>query len=660
MPSTIDPLHAFTAGAFTAGDRRPVPLVSTRFDITIEAGLATVVTSRVFHNAEDQSIEATITFPVPVQAVMFGLEARIDGRLLKAQARRREAARETYEAAVEQGKAAVLHEEVLRGVHMLSVTHIAPGAAIEVTATWAITLAFVADQARLRVPLTVGDIYGRSGLPDSDDLLTGGPVQMGDLSVRCATGQVVLAGATLVEGHARIALNAPIDLAVTGHALHPLNGRAADGRDVTLTITPLAAGEAALDVAVLVDRSGSMADICDSDGTQTKHQAVLSGLNAIVRALRRDDVIDLWQFDGRLEHVAQVRSGARLSLGNPRGGTEIGAALAGAIAGSRARDILLITDGQSHALDVQALARMGRRISVLLIGEDSLEAQVGHLAALTGGDILIASGRDIALVLASVVGALRVPFEAPLAVNGDLARVRVVRGNALLEAVWTPGEAVAQAPAVAALAAGMALPVLDAERAAALAQAEGLVTHLTSLVLVDEAGSVQEGIPATRKIALPAPAAAAPASALYLGEDAFLQRPALRRMSHTLCETTIRLGFLGNSIDWDEAPDALVAGDLSSLDMRTERLLLDAAADADVQSEATRRKLLPIVLIVALLAWSASDKSRAASRIAKAILKRGVDARLRQIAMQFKIMPPESSIKFPASTLQKLRRFLGN
>lgn len=34
-----------------------------------------------------------------------------------------------------------------------------------------------------------------------------------------------------------------------------------------------------------------------------------------------------------------------------------------------AADILVITDGQSHALDVQALARSGRRISVVLVGE---------------------------------------------------------------------------------------------------------------------------------------------------------------------------------------------------------------------------------------------------------------------------------------------------
>jgi len=58
-----------------------------------------------------------------------------------------------------------------------------------------------------------------------------------------------------------------------------------------------------------------------------------------------------------------------------------------------------------------------------------------------------------------------------------------VRGNALLEAEWRPAmQPVIDAPqirAVAAIAASLALPALDEERAAQLAEAEGLVTHLT-------------------------------------------------------------------------------------------------------------------------------------------------------------------------------------
>jgi hypothetical protein len=209
-PTMIDPLKVFTAGGST-GAGRPIPLVSTRFDVDIDGGLATVLTKRVFRNDEASSIEA-ITFPVPVHAVLFDLEARIDGRVVKARAQRRAEAREKYDDAVERGKTAVLHEEVLRSVHMLSVAHLGPGKQIEVTSTWVSALSFVGNRGQVRIPLSVGDIYGQSGLADSDDLLTGGAVQTADLFVRCRNGVVEVSAARLDEGHPRVALNAPIDL----------------------------------------------------------------------------------------------------------------------------------------------------------------------------------------------------------------------------------------------------------------------------------------------------------------------------------------------------------------------------------------------------------------------------------------------------------------
>jgi hypothetical protein len=159
LPRQIDPLHALIAGGFISGSKHPIPLVATRSDI-----------------------EATITFPMPVHAVLFSLETRVDGRLLKARAQRKNQARETYEGVLERGKTAVLHEEVLRGVHMLSVGHVPPGAEIEVSATWAITLTNLNGRTQLTIPLTVGDIYGRSGLADSDNLIYGGPAQTADLT----------------------------------------------------------------------------------------------------------------------------------------------------------------------------------------------------------------------------------------------------------------------------------------------------------------------------------------------------------------------------------------------------------------------------------------------------------------------------------------------
>ena len=102
--TVTNPLGAFLTGAFVSGTERPVPLASTRFDVDIDAGLATVVTRRLFRNAEPEGIEAAITFPIPVHATLFSLEARVGDRVLKARAHRREQARDGYEEAIEDGK----------------------------------------------------------------------------------------------------------------------------------------------------------------------------------------------------------------------------------------------------------------------------------------------------------------------------------------------------------------------------------------------------------------------------------------------------------------------------------------------------------------------------------------------------------------------------
>ena len=57
-------------------------------------------------------------------------------------------------------------------------------------------------------------------------------------------------------------------------------------------------------------------------------------------------------------------------------------------------------------------------------------------------------------------------------------------------------------------AAMLAIPLMTEETAAKLAEAEGIVCHLTSLVLVDEAGATHAAIPAVRKVRLSTPLSA--------------------------------------------------------------------------------------------------------------------------------------------------------
>jgi len=666
----IDPLHAFIAGGFVAGTPRPVPLVATRFDVLIDGGLAVVTTSRTFRNAESQSIEATITFPVPVHATLFALKARIGDRVLDARAKRKDAAREDYEGALERGKTAVLHEEVLRGVHMLSVGHVAPGVEIEVRSSFAVALTDLSGRGTLRIPLTVGDIFGRSGLPDSDDLAHGGTLPLADLAVQCRGASVALIGGALEGGRAKIALDAPIDLEVSGWAPRDLIGRAADGRTVTLRIEPTAAREASLDVAILVDHSGSMQEACAGDRPGlTKHQAVIGALGRVARTVEKSDMVELWEFDDAPTFVGSTRVGEKRqadlgplarALSGPRGGTEIGGSLDRVLTGSKARDVLLITDGKSHALDVQALAQRGRRISTVLVGEDSLEANVGHLAALTGGEIFVAAGADLATALEGAARSLKIPHQAPAPIDGAPQRVAVRRGGMSILARWQPtdtttGDALTLR-AVAAMAASLALPAMATESAAQLAEAEGLVTHLTSLILIDEAATQETSLPATRKVALPTPRTAAmqvmAAAAMMPGAFASparrgaLQAGALAKEPARSSGLLSRLrsfvdidgrsddeapaaskrqrdrfdgGGLADTIGWDQAPHRLQAGDLTDLDPTVARAIRDLAARTEVIAVAKKLALDPVVLVIGLLARIVADRNRSATRIARAI-----------------------------------------
>lgn len=147
-------LAVFLRDTFDERGLTPIPLVSTDHDVVIAAGLAVVTTHRLFKNVEPQSIEAVLTFPLPVLATLFELTAEVEGRRLQAKAQVRAEARRTYEDAIDRGKSAVLHEELLRGVHMISVANIQTGSEIRVTTKWALPLSVVGDHATLRIGFT--------------------------------------------------------------------------------------------------------------------------------------------------------------------------------------------------------------------------------------------------------------------------------------------------------------------------------------------------------------------------------------------------------------------------------------------------------------------------------------------------------------------------
>ncbi|MHB2165618.1 VIT domain-containing protein [Alsobacter sp. R-9] len=628
-----------------AGDQsRPIPLSAMRVEVAIEAGLAVIATTRTFRNQESEPVEAVLTFPVPFDAVVTGLSAQVDGRMLTATAQAKAQARETYEGAVARGKLAILHEEALKGVHVLSVGQLGPGATAAVTVETVMPLAAVGDLLLLRLPMTVGELYGTSPLMPADDLVTGpGALAAATLRVTTDAGRVSLDGHGPLAGEATVPLDRSIVLRLEGGRLGERQGRDAFGRTVRLSLQPLPRGDGALDCAVLFDRSGSTGGRA-GEGDETVWQAMRRGLADAAATFRPTDSIALWQFDSGCQNLgagrgARAVSGLLAHLGPPAGGTELGQAI-DALAAAGVRDIAVLTDGQTHASEAHGAAAKGCRVSAVLVGDGSLDAGVDHLATMTGGTVAWAPGAQVGTVIRQALESLRSAGAATTGTvhGGRPVRVDARRSGVALAATWAddgvpePGaRTAAAADAVGRFCAALALPLMEEEEAGALAAAHGLCTHLTSLVLVDEAGEAQEGLPAMRKVPLmdlarfsmPAPSARPSRVAhfeMIAPSAACMPPPPSAGPRGSRDPRALDLLRRPDLIDWATQGGRIAAGDLSALPPAVLLRLRPLAADPEVEALARALGLDPLLAVLALLAERHGVFDRHARRVAQRLL----------------------------------------
>ena len=635
---------------FVGGRPAPVPLVATEIAVEIVAGLATVRTSRRFVNAEGRPIEAILTMPVGFDAVVSGMRAVVDGRVLVAAARPKAEARDSYEAALDEGKLAVLHEEVLRGVHALSVGNLGAGKEVTVEIEAVVPLSSGAWGPFLRIPVTVGQLYGASPLAPVDDLVTSAAVRHeAGLTVTVDAGQVLMGG-RLVTSAQRVTLDAAIEIVVQGGRFGSHQGVAADGRQVRVDLRPVAAGSGALDLAVLVDHSGSTGSKAEGPRGLTVWESIRDGLRLELGRLRGSDRIALWEFDDDCRQLGEADGpdAARLvsKLKRPAGGTELDSAVQAALR-SGARDILVLTDGQTWSATVDALAGSKARISAILVGSGSLDANIGQLCAMTGGQVFYAAGDDVAASLALAFAALR---QCGRAVEGSVAgsgpeKLVALRGGVEISAVWSDAMELRVADAVGRFAAALALPLFGAEQAEDWARSHGLCTHRTSLVLVDEAGEVVEGMAQQRKVPLMAArhAAGVPRSGGVLAysesvaESSRAVRPMLSRMRIMVDEDAkiglsesvpaflktivspddLRQMFAG--LRWDALCDEFEKGNVGSLDKAQQDAVSRIAASDPIAHFASVADLPPATVVLALIADLIDD--RLARRFVKQTFK---------------------------------------
>ena len=496
---------------FLEGRGTSIPMKSTQIDVDIKAGIAVTRTTRVFKNDEGVSIEAILTMPVAFDAVVTGLEAMIDGRKLLAVSKAKKEARETYEGAIDAGKMTILHEEALRGVHVLSVGQLGAGKEVSVIIETVAPLMQLSASCFLRIPTTVGAVYGSSPLLPADDLMTSAAVKhVATLSIKTDAGQISLSdGSTLgVNEPIEVTLDKSIEITLSKASFGKTVAMSATGHPVTLSVQPIKSSDNNLNMAVLVDRSGSMASAFPRSHV-TKWDAVREGLAYALKDLNPSDQIGMWQFDNECQFLGKESGGASASLAGlieePAGGTELGKAVHRVVA-SGAKDVLIVTDGQTWSNTVDELISKNARLSAILVGSDSLDANIGHLCANSGGQVYYASNDDVASILNEALKNLRRTDTAIKGKAGERypASLKTVRGSAEITAKWSveKDKTGKLSDPIGRYAASLALPLLEPTMAQDFASLHSLSTHSTSLVLVDDEGEVSDALPEMRKVPL--------------------------------------------------------------------------------------------------------------------------------------------------------------
>ncbi len=149
-----------------SGQVDQMPLKHSSAEVHIAGVIAEVLVTQVYQNEGKLPLEATYIFPASTRAAVFAMEMRVGQRRIKAQIKEREAARQLYEAAKEQGKTASLLEQERPNIFSMNIANILPGDSIVVKLSYTELLKPEKGVYEFVYPTVVGPRYtGPQGDP---------------------------------------------------------------------------------------------------------------------------------------------------------------------------------------------------------------------------------------------------------------------------------------------------------------------------------------------------------------------------------------------------------------------------------------------------------------------------------------------------------------
>jgi len=155
---------------FETPDGRELLLEGVNYDVQIDGLMAKTAIAQNYANPYDTNIEAVYTFPLTPDAVLMGIEIRINEIILKGTIKEKTEAESEYEEAIDEGNRAIMVEKSSDGIYTVSIANILPEDKISVIIKYTQLLEWRQDQVRWSLPTTIAPKYGEKSGLNLDDV----------------------------------------------------------------------------------------------------------------------------------------------------------------------------------------------------------------------------------------------------------------------------------------------------------------------------------------------------------------------------------------------------------------------------------------------------------------------------------------------------------
>ncbi len=155
---------------FTSHDGKDLLLEGVHYDVQIDGLMAKTAIAQHYSNPYDTNIEAVYTFPLSAEAVLLGIEIKINDRVLKGTIKEKSEAEAEYEEAIDDGNRAIMVEKSSDGIYTVNIANLLPEDSISVTIEYTQLMEWRQDQVKWSLPTTIAPKYGSSTKLNLDDV----------------------------------------------------------------------------------------------------------------------------------------------------------------------------------------------------------------------------------------------------------------------------------------------------------------------------------------------------------------------------------------------------------------------------------------------------------------------------------------------------------